>query len=105
IAASTMICLRIACRPFVSCVKPVVPTDALLDARALRVLLTASMSLQTPNKRALVAGGTGRIGSAVAERLREDGWSVVAAGRADGDLRTPAGARALVERALDEHGG
>src|SRR5207248_2716810 len=36
--------------------------------------------------RALVTGGTGRIGSAVADRLRVAGWSVLAAGRADGDV-------------------
>jgi pteridine reductase len=55
--------------------------------------------------RALVTGGTGRVGSAVAERLRRDGGRVVAAGRADGDLADPAAARALVERAADELGG
>lgn len=63
------------------------------------------MSLQTPHKRALVAGGTGRVGSAIADRLREEGWIVLAAGRADGDLRGPDGARALVELALDKLGG
>jgi pteridine reductase len=55
--------------------------------------------------RALVAGGTGRVGAAISDRLRTEGYSVVAAGRADGDLRGPAGARALVERALAELGG
>jgi NAD(P)-dependent dehydrogenase (short-subunit alcohol dehydrogenase family) len=55
--------------------------------------------------RALVTGGTGRIGSAVVERLRAEGWSVVAAGRADGDLARPRDARALVERAAEELGG
>jgi pteridine reductase len=54
---------------------------------------------------ALVTGGTGRIGSAVAARLRAEGWVVKAAGRADGDLATAEGARALVGRALDELGG
>src|SRR5437763_1969902 len=39
--------------------------------------------------RALVTGGTGRIGTAVAERLRVAGWSVLAAGRADGDVARP----------------
>lgn len=63
------------------------------------------MSLQRPHSRALVAGGTGRIGHAIAERLRADGWSVVAAGRADGDLRTREGAAALVAHALAELGG
>jgi len=55
--------------------------------------------------RTLVTGGTGRVGSAIAERLREDGHAVVAAGRADGDLRDAAAARGLVERAAVELGG
>ena len=55
--------------------------------------------------RALVTGGTGRVGSAIAARLRGDGWSVLAAGRADGDLRRVNEARALVERAAAELGG
>jgi pteridine reductase len=63
------------------------------------------MNLQSPDKRALVAGGTGRVGRAIVQRLRDDGWSVVAAGRADGDLRERDGARMLVERALHELGG
>jgi pteridine reductase len=55
--------------------------------------------------RALVTGGTGRIGAAVVRRLELDGASVLAAGRADGDLSQPAAARALVERAAAELGG
>jgi NAD(P)-dependent dehydrogenase (short-subunit alcohol dehydrogenase family) len=55
--------------------------------------------------RALVTGGTGRVGSSIAERLRAEGWSVVAAGRADGDLSDAGAAQALVERAADELGG
>jgi pteridine reductase len=55
--------------------------------------------------RALVTGGTGRVGSVVAERLRREGGRVVAAGRGDGDLADAAGARALVERAVAELGG
>jgi pteridine reductase len=55
--------------------------------------------------RALVTGGTGRIGAAIALRLEAAGWSVLAAGRADGDLARPAEARALVERAASELGG
>ena len=55
--------------------------------------------------RALVTGGTGRVGSSIAERLRAEGWSVVAAGRADGDLSDAGAARTLVERAADELGG
>jgi pteridine reductase len=55
--------------------------------------------------RALVTGGTGRVGSAVSERLRGVGWSVVAAGRADGDLADAGAAHALVERAAGELGG
>jgi pteridine reductase len=55
--------------------------------------------------RALVTGGTGRLGTSVAERLRAEGWSVLAAGRADGDLTAVEAARALVARAVDELGG
>jgi pteridine reductase len=54
---------------------------------------------------ALVTGGTGRVGRAVAARLASDGFRVLAAGRADGDLADPAAARALVERAAGELGG
>ncbi len=52
-----------------------------------------------------MAGGTGRVGSAIAERLRADGWRVVAAGRADGDLRRRAGAEELVAAAVATLGG
>jgi pteridine reductase len=55
--------------------------------------------------RALVTGGTGRVGSAIVDRLRADGWSVVAAGRADGDLSTVEGSRRLVDAALNELDG
>ena len=55
--------------------------------------------------RALVTGGTGRVGSAVAARLRDAGWSVFAAGRRDGDLTTAAGARRLAETAAERLGG
>jgi pteridine reductase len=63
------------------------------------------MALPGPDKRALVAGGTGRLGTAIADRLRADGWRVAAAGRADADLRDPDAIRALVSRTLDELGG
>lgn len=55
--------------------------------------------------RALVTGGTGRLGSAVAARLRAEGWQVVVAGTRDGDVSRPEEARALVERAVEELGG
>jgi pteridine reductase len=55
--------------------------------------------------RALITGGTGRVGAAIADRLRSDGWDVFAAGRADGDLSTADGARALVDAALERLGG
>lgn len=55
--------------------------------------------------RALITGGTGRIGSAIATRLETEGWTVVSAGRADGDVSRPGEARALVERAATELGG
>jgi pteridine reductase len=63
------------------------------------------MPLRTPHKRALVAGGTGRVGTAIVDRLRAEGWTVVSAGRADGDLRTRAGAATLASNALEELGG
>jgi pteridine reductase len=44
------------------------------------------------------------VGSAVVERLRGDGWKVLAAGRADGDVAEPEQAQALVERAVSELG-
>ena len=55
--------------------------------------------------RALVTGGTGRVGSAISERLRAEGWSVVTAGRSDGDLANAGAAHMLVERAVGELGG
>jgi pteridine reductase len=55
--------------------------------------------------RALVTGGTGRVGSAVVGRLKRGGWSVLAAGRPDGDLGQVEQARALVARAVDQLGG
>src|SRR5919198_1015875 len=55
--------------------------------------------------RALVTGGTGRVGSAIAARLRQDGWQVLAAGRADGNVANVAEARRLVGRAAEELGG
>src|SRR4051795_10619138 len=55
--------------------------------------------------RALVTGGVGRVGEAIARRREGAGGSVLAAGRADGDVSRPAEARALVERAVHELGG
>jgi NAD(P)-dependent dehydrogenase (short-subunit alcohol dehydrogenase family) len=55
--------------------------------------------------RALVTGGKGRIGAAIAARLEANGWSVLAAGRAGGDVSLPGEASALVERAASELGG
>jgi len=55
--------------------------------------------------RAFVTGGTGRLGSAIASRLEEAGWSVLVAGRADGDVSRPDEARALVARAVSDLGG
>jgi pteridine reductase len=57
------------------------------------------------DKRALIAGGTGRVGRAIAARLEAEGWQVVAAGRADGDLSTVAGARDHVAHAVGRLGG
>ncbi len=55
--------------------------------------------------RALVTGGVGRVGEAIVRRLEHDGWSVFAAGRADGDVSRPKEARALADRAVQELGG
>jgi pteridine reductase len=54
---------------------------------------------------ALVTGGRGRVGEAIVQRLERDGWSVFAAGRADGNVSLAAEARLLVERAARELGG
>ena len=54
---------------------------------------------------ALVTGGTGRVGGAIAGRLEAEGFRVLAAGRRDGDLSDPDAVRALVARAVDELGG
>ena len=58
-----------------------------------------------PSVRALVTGGTGRIGSAVSTRLEAEGWSVFAAGRTDGDLADVEAAQALVARVVEGLGG
>jgi pteridine reductase len=55
--------------------------------------------------RALLTGGTGKLGAAVAERLRGEGWQVLAAGSRDGNLARAEDARALVARAEAELGG
>jgi pteridine reductase len=54
---------------------------------------------------ALVTGGTGRVGSAIAARLEADGFDVVAAGRREGDLSDPRAVRALVDRVAEELDG
>jgi pteridine reductase len=55
--------------------------------------------------RTLVTGGTGKLGSAIAGRLRHAGWEVVAAGRAEGDVSTVEGAQAVVRTAVERLGG
>jgi pteridine reductase len=57
------------------------------------------------DRRALVTGGTGRVGRAIAARLEDEGFLVLAAGRKDGDVARPEEARALVERSVHELGG
>ena len=54
---------------------------------------------------ALITGGTGRVGSAVAARLEAEDFRVRAVGRRAGDLRRAEDARALVERTAAELGG
>ena len=58
-----------------------------------------------PLTRALVTGGTGKLGAGIAARLRAEGWEVFAAGSRDGDLARASGASTLVERAVAELGG
>ncbi len=55
--------------------------------------------------RALVTGGTGRVGSAIAARLEHEGWKVFAAGRVHGDISDVESARALVRASADKLGG
>jgi pteridine reductase len=55
--------------------------------------------------RALVTGGTGRLGAAIASRLEQEGWTVLASGSTDGDLSRVDDARGLVERAAAVLGG
>jgi pteridine reductase len=62
------------------------------------------MPLHEADRAALIAGGSGRIGRAIATRLRADGYAVLAAGRGDGDLRTRDGAHELVRKGLAELG-
>src|SRR5919109_5664922 len=66
-----------------------------------RELIVPAMSQRC----ALVTGGTGRVGGAIAARLEAEGFRTLAAGRTDGDLSRAAGARALVERAVEKLGG
>ncbi len=57
------------------------------------------------SRAALVTGGTGRVGRAIAARLEEEGFRVKAASRRDGDLARAGDARALVAHAVAELGG
>jgi pteridine reductase len=55
--------------------------------------------------KALVTGGTGRVGAAISARLEDLGWRVVAVARRDGDLSRAEAARRVVGRAAEELGG
>jgi pteridine reductase len=55
--------------------------------------------------RALVTGGTGRVGGAIAARLEREGFAVRAVGRAAGGLSRPDEARRVVEDSVGELGG
>lgn len=63
------------------------------------------MSLQSAHTRCLLTGGTGQLGAPLAAGLRRHGWTVLAAGSADGDLSSAEAAHALVNRAAQELGG
>lgn len=56
-------------------------------------------------KRALITGGTGRVGAAIAARLETEGWRVFPAGKVHGDISDVEAARAVVRTAVDELGG
>src|SRR5512133_4077194 len=56
-------------------------------------------------RRALITGGTGRVGSAIAARLESEGYAVFAAGTQDGDVSKVEEARALLDRAAPRPGG
>jgi pteridine reductase len=53
----------------------------------------------------LITGGTGRVGSVIASRLEQEGWTVFRAGRENGDLASADAAGRLVEQAVRELGG
>jgi pteridine reductase len=54
---------------------------------------------------ALVTGGTGHVGRAISSRLEREGFRVVAASRAQGDLTRAEGAHRLVADTVAELGG
>ncbi|MDQ3875682.1 MAG: SDR family oxidoreductase [Actinomycetota bacterium] len=55
--------------------------------------------------RALVTGGTGRVGAAIVAGLEDAGYTVVAAGRPDGDLSRADAAQDVVRNAVQSLGG
>jgi pteridine reductase len=55
--------------------------------------------------RALVTGGTGRLGAAIVAVLEREGWTVFGAGSVDADLSRVDEACGLVERAVAALGG
>jgi NAD(P)-dependent dehydrogenase (short-subunit alcohol dehydrogenase family) len=57
-----------------------------------------------PDRTAFVTGGTGGLGPAVVQALRDTGWRVVAPSRAEADLTDPAAVRAAVATAAAEPG-
>jgi len=76
-----------------------------------------STSRELDGKRALVTGGSRGLGAAIAQRLIDEGATVLAAARSatpdtpagtkfvTADLRTPEGVRALADTALEQLGG
>jgi pteridine reductase len=56
-----------------------------------------------PPRAALVTGGTGRVGRAIAARLEAEGFRTLAAGRQDGDLGATAKGSFFVTQAAAPH--
>jgi pteridine reductase len=97
--------------PFIESATASNSTPPAAESCWLRALLTEKIRLPNqlltvlPVKRALVTGGTGRLGSAISARLEREGWNVFPAGRVHGDISHVESAQAVVQTAAEELGG